>query len=154
MQLEKAASSAGLRHVFPAELPFPEADVLARWTLVLDEPRVTVLLDVADDVIEPGEGDAPAAGYAAFGDGWLRHFGVAPQWWGTGRAQRLYAEVLACSARQGTPTTSLWVLVDNTRARAFYERLGWRDAGVRDTEVFAPYPVKMQMVLDPPHAGT
>ena len=136
-ELEKAASSAGLSHVFPADIPFPDDDVMARWALVLEEPGVTVLLDCEDDV--------PVA-YAAFGQGWLRHFGVLPRCWGSGRAQRLHAQVLARSAALAAPVTDLWVLVDNHRARAFYERLGWRDAGTRDAEVFAPHPTKMRMV--------
>jgi hypothetical protein len=46
---------------------------------------------------------------------------------------------------EGTRTAYLWVLVDNHRARAFYTRLGWVDTGVREREVFVPYPVKMQL---------
>ena len=50
------------------------------------------------------------------------------------------------AGRADRSTRDLWVLVANQRARAFYERLGWRDTGIRDTEVFEPYPVKMQMI--------
>jgi hypothetical protein len=47
--LEKAASTAALGHIFGPDLPFPDDDVLARWRLVLDEPDVTVLLDSEGD---------------------------------------------------------------------------------------------------------
>ena len=133
--VERAASSTGLAHVF-GDTAFPADDVLARWQLVIDDPSVTVLVDDLDGV---------PVGYAAFGDGWLRHFGVVPRLWGTGRAHDLYAAVLEASTAAGAPATYLWVLVDNRRARAFYRRLGWRDTDVQEHETFAPYPVRMQM---------
>ncbi len=37
--LERAASRAGLAHVF-GDLPYPDDDVLARWALLLDDPEV------------------------------------------------------------------------------------------------------------------
>jgi RimJ/RimL family protein N-acetyltransferase len=138
LDMEKAASTTGLVHVFGSDLPFPAADVLARWRLVLEDPSVTVLIDVDDD--------GAAVGYAAFGDGWLRHFGVVPRLWGSGRAVPLHDAVLAGFAEQGVRTSYLWVLVDNHRARSFYTRLGWRETGVREREVFEPYPEKMQLV--------
>jgi GNAT superfamily N-acetyltransferase len=134
--LEKAASTAGLSHIFGADLPFPDDDVLARWRLVLDEPGMTVLIDC--------KGSQPV-GYAAFAGGWLRHFGVHPAWWGTGRATALHSRALAGMKAAGATTTYLWVLVENHRARAFYRREGWEETSIRETEVFEPYPVKMQM---------
>jgi GNAT superfamily N-acetyltransferase len=144
-ELEKLSSSAGLAHVFPPEIPFPDDDVLARWRLVLDEPGVTVLVDTVPD---DDDGAEEPVGYAAYGNGWVRHFGVVPAWWGSGRAHSLHTRVLAGLAAEGARTTYLWVLVENHRARAFYVREGWHDTGVREEEVFAPYPVKMQMRRD------
>jgi GNAT superfamily N-acetyltransferase len=143
-ELEKAASSTGLAHVFGPDLPFPDDDVLARWSIVLDDPDVTVLLDE--------EGGEPI-GYAAYDSApndtaWLRHFGLLPAWWGSGRADLLHHAVLSGLAAAGAVTAYLWVLVDNHRAKAFYQRRGWRATGMRETEVFPPYPVKMQMALD------
>jgi RimJ/RimL family protein N-acetyltransferase len=140
LDLEKSASTAGLAHVFGPDVPFPDDDVLARWRLVLDEPGVTVAID---------EQAGQPIGYAAYGDGWLRHFGYAPRWWGSGRAQSLHDHAVAAMRADGARSLRLWVLVDNHRARAFYARLGWIDSGVRDHEVFPPYPQKMQMVLSP-----
>ncbi len=137
VEMERAASTTGLSHVFPREsFPFPADDVRARWALLLEDVSATVLIDERDGI---------PVGYAAFGDGWLRHFGVVPELWGTGRAGDLHADVLALSAAAGVPTTYLWVLVENHRARAFYARLGWRDSGIRQEAGFAPYPVKMRM---------
>lgn len=135
VDMEHQASSTALSHIF-GDLPFPFADVLARCRIVLDDPAVVTLVDE--------DQDGPV-GYAAFGDGWLHHFGVVPRLWGTGRADVLYAAVLDGLSARGTRTSYLWVLVDNHRARSFYTRRGWQDTGVREIEVFAPYPEKMQL---------
>jgi RimJ/RimL family protein N-acetyltransferase len=135
LELERAASTTGLAHIFGPDIPFPDGDVLARWRLVLDEAAVTVLID---------EHDGQPIGYAAYGDGWLRHIGYLPAWWGTGRASALHDRVVAAMQTPEQPLR-LWVLVDNHRARAFYARLGWVDSGARDDEVFPPYPEKMQL---------
>jgi GNAT superfamily N-acetyltransferase len=136
VELEQAASTAGLGHIFGPDVPFPSADVLARWRLVLDEPGIEVVIDEVDGV---------PVGYAAYGDGWLRHLGVRPDWWGTGRARALHDHAVAALASRPGQTSYLWVLVANHRARTFYARLGWVDTGTREQEVFPPYPVKMQL---------
>ncbi len=133
--MERATSTFGLTHVFGA-VPFPDDDVMARWRLVLEDPSATVLID--EDANGP-------VGYAAYGDGWLRHLGLLPELWGSGRARVLHNEVIRRSTADGAPASYLWVLVDNHRARAFYARLGWRETGEREPEVFAPFPVKMVM---------
>jgi GNAT superfamily N-acetyltransferase len=46
---------------------------------------------------------------------------VLPDHWGTGAGQALW--------EAAQPFTSLWVLTDNPRARAFYERNGFRPDG-------------------------
>jgi GNAT superfamily N-acetyltransferase len=144
-ELERLSSSTALGHVFGPDLPFPFDDVLARWTLVLANPDTTTLVD---------EDDEGPCGYAAYGDGWLHHFGLLPRLWGTGRADVLHAAVLDGLSAQGVHTSYLWVLVENHRARAFYARRGWQDTGVREREVFRPFPEKMQLqrALDPHHA--
>ncbi len=143
--IEKQASIAALSHIFGPDISFPDDDVLARWQLVLEEPGITTLVDVEDD--DP-------VGYAAFGDGWLRHFAVVPSLWGTGQATTLHRAAVDGLAAQGTTTAYLWVLVDNVRGRAFYKRQGWVDTGVRDVEVFPPYPAKMKLRRTPPSQST
>ena len=134
--MERQASGTALAHVFGPDLPFPADDVLARWALVLANPDNTTLVD---------EDDSGPVGYAAYGDGWLHHFGVVPRMWGTGRADVLHAVVLEGFVAQGVRTSYLWVLVENHRARAFYARHGWEDTGARDHEVFRPFPEKLQL---------
>jgi GNAT superfamily N-acetyltransferase len=138
LALERAASTAAFAHIF-GDLPFPDEDVLARWQFVVDDPAATVVLDDEDGV---------PIGYAAYGDGWLRHLGYLPSWWGTGRARFLHDTAIeALRADSPGQPLRLWVLVENRRARRFYAGLGWLDSGLRDTEVFAPYPEKMQLAL-------
>ncbi len=141
LDLERQASSVGLAHVFGPDLPFPSDDVLARWRIVLGDPDLVTLLDLDE---------SGPVGYAAYGDQWLRHFGYLPRCWGSGRADRLHDAVLAGLAAQGAQTAYLWVLVDNHRARSFYARRGWTDTGRRESEVFEPYPRKLQMSRRPP----
>jgi GNAT superfamily N-acetyltransferase len=140
LALEQAASTAGLSHIFGPDLPFPVDDVLARWALILDEPGVTVAID---------QEDGDPIGYAAYGHGWLRHFGYVRAWWGTGRARFLHDHVVEELRANGDRALRLWVLLENHRARVFYARLGWVDSGTREREVFPPYPEKMEMVLPP-----
>lgn len=144
VRLERAASTAALEHVF-AGVPYPDDDVRARWALVLADQSATVLVD---------EERGSPVGFAAYGDGWLRHFGVVPHLWGTGRAGRLHDAVLERSLAAGAPASCLWVLTGNVRARAFYRRRGWRETDVREAEAFAPYPEKMQMTRPVPGVGT
>ena len=73
------------------------------------------------------------------------HFGVVPRLWGSGRADLLHAAVLDGLSAQGSQTSYLWVLVENHRARSFYARRSWHETGVRELEVFEPFPEKMQM---------
>ena len=134
--LERAANLAALGHVFPADrYPFPDADVLARWALVLDEPGVTVqILDGATGL------DA----VAAYDHCSLRHLAVHPDRWGQGLATTLVRLSLAAMGRGGAPEAHLWCLEDNHRARRLYERLGWRTATDRREAVWPPHPTEMR----------
>jgi ribosomal protein S18 acetylase RimI-like enzyme len=55
---------------------------------------------------------------------------VAPAWWSTGAGRSLMAAVLAALTEAGYRRVVLWVLVDNARARRFYERAGFAPDGV------------------------
>jgi ribosomal protein S18 acetylase RimI-like enzyme len=58
---------------------------------------------------------------------------VAPERWGTGAGRALMAAARAALAAAGNSEMRLWVLVDNLRARRFYERAGMAPDGARDT---------------------
>ena len=54
---------------------------------------------------------------------------VRPPWWGTGLAGRLHGLALEEAARRGYATMRLYTPHGAARARAFYEREGWQQAG-------------------------
>lgn len=136
--MEERASSAALAHVFPPDLPFPLDDVRARWSLVLDDPSQHVLVS---------ERSGQPVGYAAFGGGWLQHFGVVPELWGSGCAVELHEAVVRGLSGSETSRARLWVLVENHRARSFYRREGWVDSDITEPTGYPPHPPKMQMTL-------
>ena len=66
----------------------------------------------------------------------LRHsasiaVGVLRQWWGRGIASSLLAEVLAWAPSAGLSRLELFVMKNNPRAIALYERAGFRVEGSR-----------------------
>jgi ribosomal protein S18 acetylase RimI-like enzyme len=66
---------------------------------------------------------------------------VLPDAWGSGAGAALMQEALV-RLRASFEDAILWVLEDNPRARAFYERFGWRvDGGTRE-ETFLETPVR------------
>lgn len=132
--LEWAATSTALAHVFGTERPYPVDDVRARWTVVLADPGVTVLLGY--------DGDEPV-GYVAVDSVELRHFGVHPQRFGTGVADLMHAEAIERMVATGVPVARLWVLAENRRARRFYERHGWHVDGRETASEFPPHPVQL-----------
>lgn len=135
--LEREANLAALGHVFPPErYPFPDDAVLARWSLVLDDPGVSVL--VAQD-------DGPGlVMYAAYDATTLRHLAVRPSHWGQGLASTAIETALDAMDRRGSTTASLWCLEDNHRARRVYEHLGWRAAPDRREAPWPPHPTEMR----------
>jgi GNAT superfamily N-acetyltransferase len=54
---------------------------------------------------------------------------VAPAWRGRGVAPMLAAAVIAWARSRNCARVGLWVPADNARARAFYERTGFRPTG-------------------------
>lgn len=56
----------------------------------------------------------------------LWHLFVVPAWWGTGLATRLHTGAVEEAARRGYTAMRLYTPEAQARARAFYEREGWR----------------------------
>lgn len=54
--------------------------------------------------------------------------------WGSGLASELHALILAGMRERGYETACLWTAVGQARARAFYEREGWRPTGRLDPD--------------------
>jgi len=59
----------------------------------------------------------------------VSYLGVRPGSWGRGTGELLMREVQSRLAADGCRTAELSVYVDNPRAIALYERLGWRAVG-------------------------
>ncbi|NAZ74965.1 GNAT family N-acetyltransferase [Kineococcus sp. T13] len=71
---------------------------------------------------------------------------------GAGTADRLLTAVLERVRAEGAHAVTLHVHEDNARARAFYERRGFRDTGVRVPYALDPArsEVEMRLALDAP----
>jgi GNAT superfamily N-acetyltransferase len=125
--LEKAANLVALAHIFPpADHPYPDADVLARWQGLLANRGTTTLV---------GQDAEGLTCFVAFDEVRLRHLGVRPDLWGTGLA----AQALAVSTAH-----RLWCLEGNVRARRFYARQGWQETGASRRSEFPPHPVELE----------
>jgi GNAT superfamily N-acetyltransferase len=73
----------------------------------------------------PGESPDPEP----TGRGEVYGFYVHPDAWGSGVATALMDVCIGTLRGSGYPAAILWVLRDNPRARAFYDKAGWRLSG-------------------------
>ena len=60
---------------------------------------------------------------------WIQSVYVHPEFRGQGSFARLYRHVVAQAADEGVRAVRLYVLRNNTRARAIYEKLGMQESG-------------------------
>jgi GNAT superfamily N-acetyltransferase len=85
----------------------------------------------------------------AEGEGELFAIYVLPDSWGSGAGRELMA-VGRDALRAAYPTSILWVLEDNPRARRFYEREGWElDGGRKEDELLGTTVVEVRYRLTP-----
>ena len=143
--LERAASEAGLQHIFdPKQHPYPTHDVRRRWRRLLRDRRVHIR------VLE--EYGKPAGLVAWDSRGQLRHLAVSPQYANQGHGSLLLhfatEELMTTGARE----LFLWVLEDNLEARGFYRSRGWRDTDERADSEYPPHPAEIKMVRTNPRA--
>jgi RimJ/RimL family protein N-acetyltransferase len=125
--VQREACVAAFPHVFPPdEYPFPDDAVRSRWREFTGRVLVAEL-------------DGSVVGMAAFERCWLGGFYVVPAHWGTGVAGELHDAALA--AMPDCPEVRLWTLEENHRARAFYEKRGWRPNGESRVVPFPPHPL-------------
>jgi GNAT superfamily N-acetyltransferase len=137
-ELEKAASLAGLGHVFE-QFPFPDEEVLAKYRLSFEDPDFKVVAV---------EHEGRLLAHAAYDREQLRQLSVRPDLWGTGLAGTVVEAALDDIAKDGAERASLWVLTANGRARRFYERTGWEPTGKVSTSRFVPHPEMQQYARD------
>ena len=150
--LHRVSAHTAFAHIFPPDVPPPLfEDDLARWEHWLGgdgaqgrRVRVAVVDGRAVGVVLTGpDPDEPGAGH-------LARLYVHPDAWGRGIGTRLHSVALGDLAARGFPAATLWVLEENRRARAWYERLGWTQterrlttyapAGIDDVQYRRPLP--------------
>jgi GNAT superfamily N-acetyltransferase len=137
LAIQREASIAGLAHVFPPDrFPFPDEGVRAELEVRLADPGNVALID--------GE----ERGFTIAGHGRLERLYVRPGAWGTGVAQDLHTAAIEALRDQGAASASLWCLVENPRARRFYERQGWRLNGEERVVPFPPHPIDVGYSID------
>jgi len=139
-EIQKAASLAGLGHVFPADrFPYPDEAVRKLWREVVAGSNRQAYV---------AETDGEAVGVAAIEGDWVNGFYVRPERWGSDVAPALHEAVLAAMRASGAAGAHLWVLEANARARRFYERRGWRENGTTRVVPYPPNPIDVGYSLE------
>jgi GNAT superfamily N-acetyltransferase len=135
-QIQRAAAVAAFQHVFPQDLyAFPDEAIRAEWLSALTDPEVETYIAYADD---------DALGAASVGDGHLRTLFVLPGWWSRGVGSSLHDLALDRLRAANVHEARLWTLAENYRARAFYEKRGWRLTGRTRVVPYAPHPIDVE----------
>lgn len=125
-----------------AEAPYAFMSTLAReqrfdereWRQRLSSPTAATFLaflDAAPAGTAAGKVDDPDDEFTVPGSWQLIGMWVEPNARGTGLAERLIDAVAHHAREQGASSLCLWVTEVNTRARAFYQRVGFVPTGAR-----------------------
>jgi GNAT superfamily N-acetyltransferase len=139
-ELQERSSVAAFGHIFPPDrCPFPREDVHARWAEALQDSSIRTIV---------AELDGERVAFASMRAEWLDALYVVPEFWGAGVAPAIHDRALELVGELGSKRCHLWVLEDNTRARRFYERRGWRQNGARRVVPWPPEPVEVGYTLD------
>lgn len=129
---------AAYSDIFPSDAPAPTyEELLSVWTDwltnadAIDRNLIAVQNGSMVGIGRAGPDPAdPSVGH-------LSRVYVHPESWGLGAGTALYGAALDHLRAAGFTTATLWVLEHNSRARSWYERLGWHATGHRKS-VFAP----------------
>ena len=104
-----------------------------RWRTIFTEPRegARTLVSVEGDDVTGFARIGPVRDPDPPGPGWDEVYAIYldPAYWGRQLGSALMVGLLDTVA-EGVPGVSLWVLRDNARARAFYERHGFEVDGL------------------------
>lgn len=120
-----ASAVRAYRDIFPADAPPPTHEsLIPAWAAAIEADEHTVLVaeragSLVGTVIVGPDPAAPGVGL-------LSRLYVHPACWSQDVGRTLYDAALASLAEIGYARVGLWVLEANTRARAMYERRGWR----------------------------
>lgn len=131
-----AAWRAGYAHLLPESVLYADGfdeSRRANWLRWRFSPgmRVAVAVSGPDErVVGFGSyGPERQRAHAPGGRGEVWAFYFHPLVWGTGAADELFEHVELRLRTEGFESAVLWVLRDNPRARAFYERHDWTPTG-------------------------
>ena len=132
------AALVGYEGIFPPEAPMPTVEAVAEdWRLAIERPWGRAAYFVA---LDSGPDRRVVGTVAAVPDpdesvrGHLQALYVDPGHWGRGIGRALHDVALDHLRASGFRVAVLWVLEANVRARAMYERWGWRAAPARQSD--------------------
>ncbi|MEA2003258.1 MAG: GNAT family N-acetyltransferase [Actinomycetota bacterium] len=119
-----AAALTAFANIFPPTAPKPTPTSLRpRWQRLIDDPAATVLVAETNGV----DGCVALRPESAVPSGTLLDgLYVHPRNWGAGIGIALHDAIVDVATEQVATAINLWVLEDNSRARAMYERRGWK----------------------------
>jgi GNAT superfamily N-acetyltransferase len=134
--VQVASWRAGYAHVFPRSVLYADDFDSSRrsfWTAWRFSPghRLTVAVVPGGRVVgfaSYGPERERARGFTGRAE--LYAFYLHPDVWGSGAASLLMEHTEDRFRSEGFATAVLWVLDDNPRARAFYEKHGWEPTGI------------------------
>ena len=133
--VQVASWRTGYAHVFPDSVLYADDfDTTRRsfWTAWRFAPGHRVSVAIEEDRVVGFASYGPererARGFTGRGEVWA--FYVHPDHWGSSVASALMDHTELRLKAEGFDTAVLWVLDDNPRARAFYERHGWEASGL------------------------
>lgn len=138
--VQVASWREGYAHVFPESVLYADDFESTRrkfWNGWRFAPghRLAVAVRAAEDGAETVVGFSSfgpererARGFTGRGEVWA--FYLLPDVWGSGLATDLMVHTETRLRAEGFHSAVLWVLKDNPRARAFYEKHGWELTGI------------------------
>lgn len=133
--IQKASVLVGYAHIFnQATHPFPDEPIREEWVRRISDPVLVTIAEV----------DGVGSGVIGTRGQRVESLFVVPEQWGSGLSGRLHDEALAVIADAGYDEAILDVLVDNDRARRFYERRGWLQAGEPVESPWDPFPLMVR----------
>jgi GNAT superfamily N-acetyltransferase len=131
LAVQRRSAVVGYGHIFDQQTyPFPDDVVRGEW---LDRlaGEVPVTLAIVDGEV---------VGTVSIRPPRLESLFVVPEQWGSEVGGRLHHAALGQIRAGGWLAAELDVMVDNARARRFYEKHGWAPDGRTAVSPFPPYP--------------
>ena len=135
--IARASSVAGFQNIFPSDLKFPDDAIRADWISALTNPDGETYIAFEDE---------EAVGVVSVGHGVVQTLYVMPESWSQGVGSALHDLALERLREANVKEARLWTLTDNHRARAFYEKRGWRLTGRTRVVPFPPHPIDVEYV--------